>query len=98
MYPSLTSLFFLLFVILQRMGFKNADIVLSTPGLLSISLMSLSILFAFGAIASVIVLYRWRMRKIAKTIYWPMVVLSFLHLLVAAYLVYFGVIPMMSWA
>ena len=96
LFPTLASLFLILVIFLSRMGFNNADLF-SKASFLSVGLMGCSIFFAVSSFVSVVVSHRLRKLEIHKIVYWPMMVLSCLHLLVSIYLIYFGVIPMMKW-
>ncbi|OOG77158.1 serine hydrolase [Algoriphagus sp. A40] len=95
--PGVTSLFFCMIVLFQRTGLKNADILFSSPTLLSVGLMLTSILFAVGAITSVVMLWRWKGVKVKRMVFYPMFLLGCLHLIAAIYLMYFGMIPWMTW-
>ncbi len=96
-FPTLATISVILLIILPRLGINHIDILLSKPGIWSISLMVLSVLFVLSSLGSVITVYKLRNRKINKIIFWPSIILSCLHLMVTAYLILFGVVPMMTW-
>lgn len=96
--PTITSIFIMLTFFLRYYGFENADLLFSTPNLLSVSLLSSSIFFVVGAVFSLVVIYRSRRHKIQKRVFYPVITLSFLHLFMSFYLMYYGFIPLITWA
>ena len=71
---------------------------LAAPGFLSLTLLALSVWFILSAVLSVISIYRYRKSRIPRLTYWSMTLLSVLHLIVVAYLIWFDVLPVISWA
>jgi CubicO group peptidase (beta-lactamase class C family) len=96
--PTLASILILLTFLLRYYGLDNADRLFSEPSLLAMSLLSCSILFVVGAVASVMVMYKSRRNNLPKLVYYPLIILSCLHVLAAMYLGYFGFIPLITWA
>ena len=95
--PTITSILIILTFFLRYYGFENADLLFSTPTLLSVSLMISSILFLIGAVFSLISIYKSKRYKIHKIILYPVMILSCLHLLTSLYLVLYGFIPLITW-
>ncbi|MFD3003819.1 serine hydrolase domain-containing protein [Pontibacter toksunensis] len=96
--PTLTSLFIISILYLQFFGIENGDVLLSKPTFISTSLMVLSVLFVIGAMTSGIIIYKSRQQKINNLIYYSLSVLSCLHIIASIYLMYFGFIPLITWA
>lgn len=96
--PTITSILIILTFFLSYHGFDNADLLFSTPTLLSVSLVSTSIFFVVGTVFSLIVIYKSRRYKIQKIVLYPVMILSCLHLFISIHLVYYGFIPLITWA
>jgi hypothetical protein len=97
-FPTITSFFIILTFFLRYYGFENADLLFSTPNLLSVSLLFSSIFFVVGTVFSLITIYKSRRYKIQKRVFYPVIMLSFLHLFMSFHLVYYGFIPLITWA
>ena len=97
-FPTITSFFIILTFFLRYYGFENADLLFSTPNLLSVSLLFSSIFFVVGTVFSLITIYKMRRHKIQKRVFYPVITLSFLHLFMSFHLVYYGFIPLITWA
>jgi CubicO group peptidase (beta-lactamase class C family) len=97
-FPTITSFFIILTFFLRYYGFENADLLFSTPNLLSVSLLFSSIFFVVGTVFSLITIYKSRRYKIQKRVFYPVIILSFLHLFMSFHLVYYGFIPLITWA
>jgi CubicO group peptidase (beta-lactamase class C family) len=97
-FPTITSFFIILTFFLRYYGFENADLLFSTPNLLSVSLLFSSIFFVVGTVFSLITIYKSRRYKIQKRVFYPVITLSFLHLFMSFHLVYYGFIPLITWA
>jgi CubicO group peptidase (beta-lactamase class C family) len=97
-FPTITSFFIILTFFLRYYGFENADLLFSTPNLLSVSLLFSSIFFVVGTVFSLITIYKTRRYKIQKRVFYPVITLSFLHLFMSFHLVYYGFIPLITWA
>jgi hypothetical protein len=95
--PAITSIFIILTFFLRYHGFDNADLLLSKPSFLAISLLCTSILFVVGAVASAIVIYKSKRYKLYKLVQYPLIILTFLHILMSIYLVFYGFIPLITW-
>jgi hypothetical protein len=74
------------------------DLLLSKPTLISIFLLTCSILFVIGAVNSGFIIYKSRKQRVQKIVYYPLTILSCLHIIASIYLVYFGFIPLITWA
>ena len=97
-FPTITSFFIILTFFLRYYGFENADLLFSTPNLVSVSLLFSSIFFVVGTVFSLITIYKSRRYKIQKRVFYPVIMLSFLHLFMSFHLVYYGFIPLITWA
>lgn len=96
--PSLTSLFAFLMFFAPRMNIVGADLLYTTPSYLSISLMLFSILFVLCAFSSLFLVFKLKRISIKWWIKWPIIALSFLHVLVSVFLIYYKVIPIITWS
>lgn len=96
--PTITSIFIILTFLPRFYQFNNAELLFSKPTYLAIGLLSSSILFVVGAVASIVVIYKLRRYKIHKIVLYPVMILSCLHVLASIYLVYYGFIPLITWA
>lgn len=95
LFPTITSLLILLIFFLKYFGFEEQQF--SAPSFLSISLLCCSILFVFGALASVIAMYNSRKYQVRKIFRYPLSALSGLHLIASIYLIFYGFIPIITW-
>lgn len=96
-YPTLASVLFLATAVLLFFSRHHQSDLLAEPGALSITLMAMSVWFALSAGWSMVIILRSRSQKTARVTFWSMAVLSGLHLAVAIYLIWFDVIPVMTW-
>ena len=96
--PTITSILIILTFFLRYYGFENADLLFSRPTLLSISLASSSNFFVVGSVFSLVVIYKSRRSKIQNIVLYPVMIISCLHLFTAIHLVYYGFIPLITWA
>ncbi len=96
--PIISSLLIILTFALPFWRIDNIDLLFSKPTFLSIVLMSCSILFLIGAVASGFIIYKSRKLSPYKVIYYPICLLTFLHILASVYLLCFGFIPVITWA
>ena len=97
-WPSITTLIFILGGVLLVNGHRNHLESMAEPGLLSMSILLISVLYAVCAFWSLLVVTKRRKQKIGKLVFWPIALLSGLHVLGTIYLVWFGVIPLVTWA
>jgi hypothetical protein len=95
LFPTITSLLILVVFFLKYFGFE--ELQFSTPSFLSISLLSCSILFVFGAFASVLAMYNSGRYQIRKIVRYPLIALSGLHVVASIYLIFYGFIPIITW-
>ena len=95
-WPSLTSLMIILCTILVIQGIED-PFSFGKVGLVSIAIMVSSILFGVGAVWSLVKVILHRNLDIGKWTYWHMTILSGLHVVVALYLLRFGIIGVMTW-
>ena len=97
-WPSITTLIFFLGSVLLINGHRHHLESVAEPGILSLSILLISVLYALGALWSLLVIIKRRNQKIGNLVLWPIALLSGLHLFTAVYLVWFGVIPLVTWA
>ena len=97
-WPFVTSFLLLMTLILQLMSFSNPIELLGTMNLLSVSIMLLGICFAVSSVWSVVNVIYKRKAKIDKFIYWHSFIVSGLHLMVTAYLLWHGAIGVQTWS
>jgi CubicO group peptidase (beta-lactamase class C family) len=97
-FPTLTSLLIFLMFLIPRINIEGADLLFSTPSYLSIGVLLSSILFVLGSLTSTIVLILSKRFPNNKLITWPIICLTFLHILVSVYLISQKVIPMITWS
>jgi CubicO group peptidase (beta-lactamase class C family) len=98
LWPFLASLFFSMALILQFIGGNNPLELLGKVGVVSVSIMILTICFALASLGAVITIIRERKAIINKNIYWHLTILSGLHLLVTCYLLWHGAIGLQTWS
>jgi CubicO group peptidase (beta-lactamase class C family) len=96
--PCLTSLMFLLLLILTHIGFKDTDMFFAQPGIISVFILLLSILIPLSSLGSLLVVYRASKQTINRLIFSTVAALSGLHLLATTYLIYFEVFPIITWS
>lgn len=71
--------------------------LLIQPGALSMAIMAISVWLVLCAIFFVVRIFKSRPLKAGRFTFWSMAVLSSLHLTVSIYLIWFGVIPAITW-
>ncbi len=98
LWPFIASLFALLLLILFQVGMSDVEKYFSTPGFVSVSFMIATLGFAVAAVLSVVCVIKKRNADMNRVIYWYSVVLSVLHILIAFYLFWFGVIGIKVWS
>ena len=97
-WPLMAGLSILLFVWAFSLGMSDPFTTLSAPTAISVTIMFATLAFAvFAALgARAVVIYR--NIEMNRGTYWFSAISSGLHFMVALYLLYFGVIGMMTWA
>ena len=97
-WPLLAGLSILLFVWAFSLGISDPFTTLSAPTAISVTIMFATLAFAvFAALgARAVVIYR--NTEMNRGTYWFSAISSGLHFVVVLYLLYFGVIGMMTWA
>lgn len=98
LWPLLASVFFLVFIVLVFLGLANPFELLGKVSVVSVSIMFITIGFALSAVWSIISIIKERHAKINRMAYWHAALLSGLHLMVAFYFLWFGVIGLQTWA
>jgi CubicO group peptidase (beta-lactamase class C family) len=97
LWPFIASLLVLAVWLLLSIGGKDPFALLGRPGLVSVSIMIVTISFALVSVWSVINVIRGRRLKMNKNIYWQLTILSCLHVMATCYLMAFGVIGVQTW-
>ena len=97
-WPLLAGLSILFFVWMFSLGMVDPFTILAGPTLISVAIMLATIAFAVFAVAGTHAAFSYRGADINRVAYWYSAISSGLHLIVALYLLSFGVIGMMTWA
>lgn len=97
-WPLLAGLSVVLFTWMFMLGISDPFISLGAPTFISVSIMIATLAFAVFAIVSVYKVVIYRNAEINRGTYWFSAIASVLHLIVALYLLSFGVIGLMTWA
>lgn len=97
-WPLLAGLSIIFFVWMFSLGMPDPFEILAKPTLISVAIMLSSIAFAVFAVLGVRAAYSFRGEAINRVAYWFSTVSSGLHLIIALYFLWFGVIGMMTWA
>lgn len=97
-WPLLAGLSIIFFVWMFSLGMPDPFEILAKPTLISVAIMLSSIAFAVFAVLGVRAAYSYRGEAINRVAYWFSTVSSGLHLIIALYFLWFGVIGMMTWA
>lgn len=97
-WPLLTGLSVLAVIGLFMVGFSDPFKQLGAPTFYSVGIMLASIAFAVFAFLGVQTSVRERHTPMNRWVYWHSTIASGVHFVVAAYLLWFGVIGMMTWA
>ncbi len=97
-WPLLASLSVVLFTWMFMRGMSNPFINLGAPTFISITVMVATLAFAAFAVMSVYKVVIYRNAEINHGTYWFSAISSVLHLIVMLYLLYFGIIGLMTWA
>jgi CubicO group peptidase (beta-lactamase class C family) len=100
-WPLLAGASMVAFVVLFAMGMSNTSTIFTTlgkPTVISISIMLATLAFAVFAILGVLTSIRERNTEMNRVNYWYCSVCSALHLVVALYLGWFGIIGIQTWA
>jgi CubicO group peptidase (beta-lactamase class C family) len=95
-FPALTAALYLALVIMLRLSLADYDNQIARPTVMSVIIALLSILIVLAVLMSVISLYR--NRNVSKSRLVVPIFLALMHLLVTGYLVFFNVIPVITWA
>lgn len=98
MWPLLAGLSVLAFAGLFAFGMADPFRHLSAPTPIALGIMLSSIFFALFAALGVTTSIRERRTAMNRVNYWYSTITSFVHATVAAYLLWFGVIGIMTWA
>lgn len=98
LYPLLASVSIILTQAAFTIGFSDPFSSFGTANSLSISIMLFTIAFAIFAVAGSYTSIAERNSDMNRGTYWYSTICSFTHLIVALYLLWFGVIGLMVWA
>jgi len=97
-WPLIAGVSALAFLGLFMIGMRDPFGLLGSPTAVSIGIMLSTILFAILAVMGVFYSIRVRGQQMNAVMYWHSTLASVTHLLVAAYLLAFGMIGLMTWA
>lgn len=97
-WPLVPVVFLLSAFVLFAFATMEGKELLAKPSILSVSIMLGTIAFFVAAIFSVVMVILYRNKGIKKSVWLPATFLSELHALVAFYLLWHGVIGLMTWA
>lgn len=98
LWPLLASLSVILLVFLFIKGASDPFDAFAAPSLYSVGIMLSTLGFGLFSVLGVYTSMKERSSKMNKGVYWYSTVSSFIHLIVAIYLFYYGVIGLMLWA
>lgn len=98
LWPLLSSLSVILLVLLFISAVSNGFEVLGVPSVYSVGIMLLTLSFALFSVLGVYTSVKERAFQMNRGAYWYSTISSFVHLIVAVYLLWFGVIGLMLWA
>ena len=98
LWPLLISLFFLIILILIIASAANPFNLLGKVSIVSLSIMLLTIAFAITSVWSVVYVIKERYKSMNKLVYWHSAILSGLHLIVACYFTWYGILGIRLWA
>ncbi|MDH3777353.1 MAG: beta-lactamase family protein [Gammaproteobacteria bacterium] len=96
-WPLLAGLFVIAFVTLFSLGIADPFVLLGKPTAISVGIMLTTLLFGVLAATGAYVAVRDRNATMNRVNYWYSTGCAFLHLLVAAYFAWFGVIGLTTW-
>ena len=97
-WPLLPILLIVAVAVLLALGAMEGKAFLAKPSILSVTIMLTTIAFFVAAIFSLVMGILYRKKDIKRGVYLPSTILSALHTLVACYLLWYGVIGLMTWA
>ncbi|MGB5489522.1 MAG: serine hydrolase domain-containing protein [Woeseiaceae bacterium] len=97
LWPLLAGLSFAALIGLFTLGMSDPFMQLGTPSPVAVGIMLSSILFAVFAALGVYTSIRERGSAMNRANYWHSSITSFVHAIVACYLLWFGVIGLMTW-
>ncbi|MER2999254.1 serine hydrolase domain-containing protein [Pontibacter populi] len=97
-WPLLPVVCIMIAAVFLAFGAMEGKIYLAKPSFISISVMLATIAFFVTAIFAVVMAVSYRSKGIKKAVYIPAIFLSVLHLLVALYFLWYGVIGLRTWA
>ncbi len=97
-WPLMAGLSVIFFVWMFSLGMDDPFTILGGPTLISVAIMLATIAFAAFAVVGVHAAVSYREADINRVAYWFSATSSGLHLIVALYMLSFGVIGLMTWA
>ncbi|MBC5991467.1 serine hydrolase domain-containing protein [Pontibacter cellulosilyticus] len=97
-WPLIPVGFIMVAAVFLAFGAMEGKIYLADPSFISVSVMLATIAFFAAAVFAVVMAIRYRNKGIKKAVYIPATFLSVLHLLVALYFLWYGVIGLRTWA
>jgi hypothetical protein len=97
-WPLLAGLSVIAFLTLFSVGMKDPFVTLGQPTSISIGIMFMTIAFALFAVLGLITAIRERHTNMNRVNYWYATTSSTLHCIVIAYLAWFGIVGLATWA
>lgn len=97
-WPLLAGLSIIAFVVLFSLGMDDPFVTLGNPTGISVGILLATLLFGVFAVVGAYVAVRDRKAAMNQVNYWYATGSAFLHLIVAAYFAWFGVIGLATWA
>lgn len=97
-WPLLAGLFVIAFITLFSFGMADPFALLGKPTAISVGIMLTTLLFGVLAVVGAYVAVRARRAPMNQVNYWYSTGCAFLHLMVAAYFAWFGVIGLTTWS
>ncbi|MFD2516013.1 serine hydrolase domain-containing protein [Pontibacter locisalis] len=97
-WPLLPVVFLAIAAVFLGFGAMEGKVLLAKPSFISIIVMLATIAFFASAVLTVVMAIIYRNKGIRRSVYLPATLLSVLHLLVAFYLLWYGVIGLRTWA
>lgn len=97
-WPLLAGLFVIAFLMLFTIGLEDPFVALGKPTAISVGIMLATIFFALFAAIGIYVAIRDRGATMNSVNYWYSTASSMLHVVVAAYFAWFGVIGLATWS
>lgn len=77
---------------------RNHNELLAAPRALSLAIMAMSVWYVLCVVSSLVRIFTSRIERAERYIFWTMTVLTALHLVVTIYLLWYDVLPVITWS